>query len=39
MEENSKIKDFTDLETWRKSHELALAIYKATQKFPRSETF
>ena len=39
MEENYKIKDFTDLETWRKSHELALAIYKATQKFPRSETF
>ena len=37
--ENGKIKDFTDLETGRKAHELALAIYKATQKFPRSETF
>mgnify|MGYP001588863076 CR=1 len=39
MSENSKIRDFTDLEAWRKAHELALAIYKATQKFPKSEAF
>ncbi|MCR4279264.1 MAG: four helix bundle protein [Candidatus Zambryskibacteria bacterium] len=39
MEERAKIKDFTDLETWKKSHELVLAIYKATRDFPRSETF
>lgn len=39
MELPNKIKDFTDLETWRKAHELALIIYKATQNFPKSETF
>ncbi|MBI2065869.1 MAG: four helix bundle protein, partial [Candidatus Zambryskibacteria bacterium] len=39
MEQNSKIKDFTDLETWRKAHELAIAIYKITEKFPKSEAF
>lgn len=33
------MRDFTDLETWRKAHELVLEIYKMTQKFPRSETF
>src|SRR3989338_7525196 len=37
--ENSKIRDFTDLEAWRKAHELALVIYKATGKFPKSEAF
>jgi len=39
MNQNSKIRDFTDLETWKKSHELALIIYKATEKFPKSEAF
>ncbi|KKT96431.1 MAG: hypothetical protein UW97_C0012G0012 [Parcubacteria group bacterium GW2011_GWA2_45_15] len=39
MEQNSKIKDFTDLEAWRKSHELVLTIYKITDKFPKSEAF
>ena len=39
MEQDTKIKDFTDLETWRKAHELALEIYKITQKFPKSEAF
>ena len=39
MLENSKIKDFTDLEAWRRAHELAIAIYKMTGKFPRSEVF
>ena len=37
--ENGKIRDFTDLEAWRKAHELALLIYKATEKFPKSEAF
>ena len=37
--DNTKIRDFTDLDTWKKSHELALKIYKATEKFPKSETF
>ncbi len=39
MEQNTKIRDFTDLEAWRKAHELVLMIYKATEKFPKSETF
>ena len=39
MEQGSKIKDFTDLETWKKAHELALMIYKVTERFPRSEVF
>lgn len=39
MEQAGKIKDFTDLETWKKAHELALMIYKATEKFPKSEAF
>ena len=39
MNQTSKIKDFTDLETWKKAHELALMIYKATERFPKSETF
>ena len=39
MEQNQKIKDFTDLETWKKSHELVIAIYKATGNFPKSEAF
>lgn len=37
--EGGKIRDFTDLEAWRKAHELALMIYKTTEKFPRSEVF
>ncbi len=39
MEESKKIRDFTDLEAWRKSHELALGIYKLTSLFPKSEIF
>ena len=37
--DNTKIRDFTDLDTWKKSHELALKIYKATEKFPKSEIY
>jgi four helix bundle protein len=39
IEQPVKIKDFTDLEVWRKSHELVLVIYKITAKFPKSEAF
>ena len=39
MEQKEKIRDFTDLEAWRKAHELTLAIYKSTEKFPKAETF
>lgn len=39
MEQSNKIRDFTDLETWKKAHELALMIYEASEKFPKSEVF
>lgn len=35
----TKIKSFTDLETWRQGHQLVLAIYALTQEFPKSETY
>jgi four helix bundle protein len=34
-----KIKDFTDLLVWQKSHQLALDIYKITRSFPAEERF
>jgi four helix bundle protein len=37
--ENEKIRDFTDLETWKNSHKLVLEVYKLTKVFPKSETF
>jgi len=33
------VKDFKDLKVWAKSHELTLAIYKATTSFPREEIY
>ena len=30
------MKDFRQLKVWEKSHQLALAIYKATKEFPTS---
>jgi four helix bundle protein len=32
-------KTFRDLLVWRKAHEFALAIYRFTEAFPRSETY
>jgi four helix bundle protein len=34
-----KIRSFTDLNAWRKGHELVLQIYKATDNYPRAERF
>jgi len=40
MEENkNKIKSFTDLNSWKESHNLVLMIYKTTKSFPRDELF
>ena len=39
MNHEGKIKNFTDLNTWREGHKLALAIYRTTGKFPISERF
>src|SRR3989344_4841805 len=34
-----KIKDFTDLDTWKIAHDLVLSIYKTSKKFPDAEKF
>jgi four helix bundle protein len=33
------MKNFKELKVWKKSHELALAAYRATQKFPKDELY
>ena len=37
--ERKPAKTFEDLLVWRKAHGLALAIYRGSEVFPRSETF
>ena len=34
-----KIRSFTDLDAWKKGHELVLTIYKITKEFPKDEIF
>lgn len=34
-----KIRDFTDLIAWQKSHQFVLKIYKLTKEFPSEERF
>lgn len=34
-----KIKNFTDLNTWKEAHKLILEIYKLTEKFPKEERY
>lgn len=33
------MRDFRDLKVWQKAHLLALAVYKATKKFPKDELY
>ena len=33
------IRNFSDLEAWQQAHQIALAVYKITQKYPRDEIF
>lgn len=33
------MKDFKDLKVWGKSHEVALAVYKCTARFPKEELY
>ncbi|MBX7221143.1 MAG: four helix bundle protein [Blastocatellia bacterium] len=33
------MKDFHELKVWKKSHELTLAVYQVTTKFPKDETY
>ena len=36
---DKKIKSFTDLHVWQKSHTLVLEIYVLSKKFPKDELF
>lgn len=38
MKEN-KLQNFKDLIAWQKAHKLVLAVYKATQQFPKEELY
>lgn len=33
------MRDFRELRVWRKAHELALHVYRASERFPREERF
>jgi four helix bundle protein len=33
------MKDFRELQVWRKAHELTLAVYQITASFPREELY
>lgn len=33
------LRDFRNLKVWRKAHDLTLAVYQATRRFPREELF
>lgn len=33
------MKNFRDLAVWKKAHELALAVYRATKSFPKDEIY
>ena len=41
MEEDAKkkIRSFTDLESWKEAHKMAIDIYRATEDFPQKEVF
>lgn len=36
---DNKIKNFDDLDAWKKGHQLILKIYKITKDFPKEEKF
>jgi len=37
--QTKKIKSFTQLNVWKEAHKLVLLIYKATESFPKKETY
>jgi len=39
MNNNERIRTFTDLHTWQEAHKLVLIIYKVTKEFPKEELF
>lgn len=36
---NTKIKDFQDLQVWQEAHKLTLLVYEYTKSFPQNEIF
>ncbi|MBN1913090.1 MAG: four helix bundle protein [Candidatus Omnitrophica bacterium] len=36
---DGKIKNFHDLDAWKKAHKFTLGIYAATKEFPKEETY
>jgi four helix bundle protein len=34
-----KLKSFTELTVWQRAHELALLVFRLTEKYPRSDQF
>ena len=38
-EGRDRLKDFKELDVWRKAHEATLSLYQLTQQFPREELF
>jgi len=39
MNEDGRIREFTDLKVWQEAHKLVLLVYEQTKKFPREEIF
>ena len=39
MNQDNRIEEFTDLNSWKSAHDLVLYIYTLTKKFPNSEKF
>lgn len=37
--EKSTIRSFTDLNAWKRAHDLTCTIYRSTQKFPKEERY
>jgi four helix bundle protein len=36
---DSKIESFTDLNAWKRAHELVIAVYETTKEFPKREVY
>src|SRR3989338_6597917 len=39
MNEDGKIREFTDLKVWQEAHKLVLLVSEQTRKFPKEEIF
>ena len=39
MDIEMKVRDYKDLEVWKKSHELVIVMYKITKDFPKFENY